>query len=332
GDKGWLEREEGGYFFYLSGDEVGVKQLWVYGPVGAGEARQVTDSEYGVADFVIDERGERLVYGRGREDGGHDLWLLSLVTGEERALLLCPARDCRQAVWGPDGERLIFERRGQQAALLWSEPRLWWLELATGATRGVLAEPTRPASAARFSADGSWLAYYDWWDDQLVVAEVGGERQYVIPSEATAGAVWHPSEAQLVVPAAILERSGVGTRLTLLDVETGALKDISGEFPADDWAPSWAPDGSALALARRVPGTGMGRQVVVMPAEGGGGLLLTEDVAFHYSRVQWSPSGEWLLWERRHQNGEGGVEVGIIDVGTGEILDSVTGEFGWWWP
>ena len=69
--------------------------------------------------------------------------------------------------------------------------------------------------------------------------------------------------------------------------------------PADDYTPSWSPDGTKVAFARW-PGFG-GGQIWVMNADGTGQVNLTNNSADNWL-PSWSPDGTKIAFTRSERS------------------------------
>jgi TolB protein len=66
--------------------------------------------------------------------------------------------------------------------------------------------------------------------------------------------------------------------------------------PADDWNPSWSPDGTMIAFASNRTGTGGFYDIFVMNADGSGAVKLTEHPTDDVT-PNWSPDGTQIAFE-----------------------------------
>ena len=150
-----------------------------------------------VLDFALSPDGRRVVYSVGvGPDGG--LRLVDAAGGGDRELLLCPQTECSGPVWAPDGARLVYERRTQEATGALASPRLMWLDPASGATIPLIAGEVI-GYGARFSPDGAWLSYVSPADEGIVLYHLADGAQRLLSGRTGRPAAFSPDSTQLIV-------------------------------------------------------------------------------------------------------------------------------------
>jgi len=87
-----------------------------------------------------------------------------------------------------------------------------------------------------------------------------------------------------------------GTGLSVVDLTSGAARELTASVDARRWAPfAWSADGRLLAYADVGP-DGRGRVAVFDAQAGASTVLLESDGRGFYAGLSWTPAGGWLLY------------------------------------
>ena len=319
---------------YLAEDRQGYYQIVLVDPfdVAAGP-RQLTAEPFGLWDYMPAPDGSTIAYAAIRADGGSDLWAIAPDGGNRRLLLACPEAACSGPAWHPDGQRLIYERRGAgELAVGQGLSRLWWLDLASGDTAAVFDDNQWLGFAAAISPDGQWLAHVAPHKLALYVYNLRDGRSLEIPTQMGEPGVWNPRGDLLLYTDIVTMGNGFPTHVFRVNVESGNALDISGEDTLGDSAPAWSPDGREIVLSRRTPGSPVAGQVWLMPASGGDGRFLPGGTGQHQTALSWSPDGRMLLSQRIPLAGLDQPAIWLHDLLTDEEREVGLGAWPRWLP
>ncbi|HJO39400.1 MAG: S9 family peptidase [Vicinamibacterales bacterium] len=226
---------DGSFFAFLSdrnADDGGDDQLFFMRPDG-GEARQITNAEYGVADFAFSLDGDWLAY-RSGDEGLEQLYRLPVgdLFSAEPEQLTDGEAGVEDWEWARNSRRVYFtrpdahdaddvERREQKFTVdirNMETPfsKLWAVDPATGETVRLTDQPDVSVSAFRLSADGRWITF------------TGGST-------------------------ARYERNITGARLYadqfLLNLETADVERLTDNFEVGESLASVSPDGRWVAFS-----------------------------------------------------------------------------------
>lgn len=307
---------------YLGFDEYDHDQIYVVSPT-TGQMTQLTQTPLGVIDLAVSPGGAIIAFSVWRDDDGSDLWVMETDSGKQSPLLTCPGLACSDPVWTPDGERLVYEQRLFLPDGTLGQPRLWWLDPADGKTEPVFIDEARHGFAAGWSPDGQWLSYLLPDTEGVQIYNIDDGRGFVFPSQTGEQAVWHPQGNLLLVTHFSPGNEEFATHMLQIDPAQGSWIDLSGDGePVEDGAPAWSPAGEWLAFTRKPALVSMGRQIWVMPEDGGEAQYLIAEPEFYHGRPAWSPDGKMLAFYRFSlQNPEGVPGVWLLDIESGQMQE-----------
>lgn len=301
----------------------GTAQLYALDPEG-GTREFLAGAEHGVVDYAVGPQGDRLIYAALRGDGGVDLRLLDLGSGEDTLVYACPEGiRCQSLDLGMDGEQLAFERsswlNGAGGRRVPGPKQVWEIDLLDSEPVP-LGPSEHDTFYPRWSPSGL-LAFYDASLGSVTVLDPQQRTSPLtvstIPNQLGLPGSWSVDGATLILAdmlfteASNAEQSG-GERpvvfyshLFAFDVLSGGAADLSApeRAPVEDASPTVSPDGRWIAFARKyldhrwTPG----RQLWVMRLDGSQSRQLTFDADFNHAGLSWSPDSSRLVYVRVNQ-------------------------------
>lgn len=152
-------------------------------------------------------------------------------------------------------------------------------------------------------------------------------RRYTVSNQAGRAAAWASDSSPLLVPD-ILGAKGPRrpTHVFRLNVEDGALIDLSGDPAVDDHWETWSPDGQWIAVARRDLSQGAqtgGSVIWLLAPDGTAKQQITRDERMMVGNLAWSPDSAHLLYTRYPLEGYETEAVWTMDVRTGDAQELV---------
>ena len=284
---------------YVTLDDNDKDQLFLTSADGSDNS-VLTSEPFGISDYSVAPNGTSVVFAALREDQGSDLWALDVTSGEKSLLLDCPGAVCNQAVWHPDGRRIVYERRNfitDDSAP--GPPRLWWLNPATSETVPVFEDQQQIGYGASWSRTGQWLGYVSPATQGIQMFNINTGQNVLVPSRMGGLPVWHPTENSILITDIQPGDEGFAVHLLQATPEQGGLVDLSeGDGAVEDSSPRWSPDGQQLVFTRKVAGAAMGKQVWLMNSDGSNAQFITNDTQIHHGLPRWSPNGRQIIFQR----------------------------------
>ncbi len=318
---------------FLDTDSANRYQLYITPAIAPGPVALTTES-FGVWDYQLSPDASTIAYAAPRQYGGSDVWLIAPDGTGRRAVLGCETAACAHLQWSPDGTRLSYERTDPPTP---EQPlgltTLWWLDPATGDTAPLFSDSQLPSFNGVWSPDGQWLAYVAPGSGSMQLYNLGDGRRVSLPTQTGSAAIWSP-DGRAVLYTDIRDENGESlTHLLRYDIASGTTTDLTGPGGLGDTWATWSPDGTQIAIVRRIF-TGsqaeLGDQIWVMDADGGGARPLTQVGDVMHGPPVWSPDGSALLFHRYVLAGSTAAPgVWRLDVATQTLTQAAVGGM---WP
>lgn len=316
---------------FIKPDPEGPDQIFVADADGRQPPTQLSQANATVLDFAVAPDSSQIAYAVMTHDQGTtgtaDLWLMNADGANQRMLLACPEAMCSRPVWTPDGRRLVYERREiLNPGAPPGNPRLWWLDVASGQTVPVFGDSQLLGLFAAISPDGRWLSYVSPTDQGIQLYNLEDGSGLLVPNKMGTAVSWHPHSNQITLADIVTSETDWGVVITAVSIPDGDVTMLSesarGGLDVDDSNPAWSPDGRRIAFGRKEARSAMGRQLWLMDADGTAVVPLSGDPDIHHSAFYWSPDGRTLLYQRynlKELYAQPGVWV--VDIQTGQTTE-----------
>ncbi len=275
---------------YLNADENKHKQLFIVGTQGS-DPLKLTDTANGVADFAISPDQKQLIYIEQTEDIEYNLWLMNLISKENRLVTSCKEAVCGQPIWSPDGNHVVYE----YMALDGGASSLWWFDVASGKAQPVFQEERLPGTNPRWSPNGEWLSYATPDGIRLYHLESGESR--LIENILGAAVQWSPDSESILLRDVVIKQDQFITQLFLYDLPSETITNLNANENMENILAAWSPDGEFIAVVRRDISILRGDQIWLMRADGSEAHVITDVPAVLHGSLNWSPDGEYVLYD-----------------------------------
>lgn len=281
--------------------------LWLIDPAVPFEPKQLTNSHIGVLDYRVSPDGTQIVYAAQASDGTADLYLIPSSGGTPHPLTRCEKALCQSPDWSPDGLRIVYERRENNADLPQLDRgvgRAWVLNLKDLSTSPLLPESQMLGHAPQWSPDGTQIAVYDKNLGGIAIYDTGKGSSKFIKTLVEETGKFDPGGSRLVFAQLITTPQQFYNAFVLADLANPdkGLRTLNGRdnAPVDDRQAAWTPDGKKLAITRRYieRPTPCGPQVYLLDPENGSAEPLVPDPNFVQGAISWNPAGDQLLMQR----------------------------------
>ncbi len=291
--------------------------LWAQ-PAGGGTARQLSQGS-AVYDFAVSVDGGQIAYSALNAERGFDLWVEKRDGSQARVVVDCGSGRCTNPSWRWDGNELANSRievkagaeNGSQTAHSQNmtpgpnvtptgQPRIWTLDLNSGQTTPLYADPQITGTDPLWSPDGSKIAFIDPASGGVRIYRFDGGADIFLPAITPVLGSW----------------SADSTRLTFSDLDTAALPSFgaayevsfpdgqvtplfaNGPADADYNVPVLSPGGSWYAVGVRISGGSLGRQLWLLGQDGSQRKALGSDFTVTQAAYSWSPDGVRLAFQQ----------------------------------
>ncbi|MCB0110949.1 MAG: Ig-like domain-containing protein, partial [Caldilineaceae bacterium] len=230
-------------------------------------AQQLTHGPLNVWDFSVSPVGGEIIYSALKEDGSSDLWRLQPGGVAPTLFVPCPNAVCSSSAWSLDGKLLAYARRNASefGAATLSPPRLWLFDPATGESLPLFNDNQTLAFEPSWSADSAWISYVSPNDGGVGVVHLERGETHFYPTISGESAQWHPTQTRFLYTLFQQQNEQFVAHLIEVDPVSGETHNLSGEQAlVEDGAPAWSPDGSWIALRRKMlagPDSTPGKQI-----------------------------------------------------------------------
>ncbi len=277
--------------------------LWITDPAQPDQARQITNSPTGIADYSVSPDGTQIAFVEQNPDNKtSDIKLINIANGALQQVTNCANAVCVAPVWRPDGKVIAYERTEYDEQFGSSPPRIWLIDLSTvpATTRPLFQERQILGYDAQWSGDGNRIALVDSASVSILIYDFTTGKIISIASQAGESGALSPDGTRLIYPDIVFPPEGALTKQRLAVIDTGEFESLTdNDAPISDRQARWSPDGTKIALAREDhDATVSGTQIVLYDLRTGETTLLTDDPRYANLSFWWSPTGDQLVIQR----------------------------------
>jgi TolB protein len=218
-------------------------------------------------------------------DGGSELWTMRADGSERRRLA---AASNAPLSWSPDGRWIVYGATDGSLKAVAADGT----QTVPIAARGERPSWSPDGRSIAFVRDAQYFVVTNGVEEQLAV---GFREPVSVPSTARAPS-WSPDSRRLVIAPGAPDPLSFPTGrsdLYVVDVTSGAARQLTATPHVDEGAARWSPDGSQIAFVRRTEEPPY-LEVDLIDPDGGGERRFLLDA----SLPAWSPDGRAIAFTR----------------------------------
>lgn len=205
---------------------------------------------------------------------------------------LASSPDASHPAWSPDGKSILFTTEGD----------LWVMDYRGQNKKQLTNTPDDYEDVGIWSPDGTAVAFLSEANEGgtvgLCMMDADGSNRKTLTNKLADMPAWSPDGSQIAFIA-------VGGGISVIDINGTNLVNLT-DIPYNDYGPTWSPDGSQIAFHTTRDGNG---EIYLMNADGSELTNLTNSTADEsVFGAQWSPDGQWLVYDAV----EGSAEEGLV--------------------
>ncbi len=286
----------------------GQSGIWSMDSSG-GDVKRLTDETVKVLSFDV------------AQSGGIDLWRVSRDGGDASLLLDCGFDRCTTPVIAPGDTRIAYSREaaGPTPDLPFGSPRIWVVDLVSGANQAVYEDQSILGYSPVWSPDANRLASFDGLSDFINLIDFQTGEHLLFPSSTGGPITWAPDSTRFMYTTFEQTEQGGRTLVKLADLSTSETLTFIGEKDAYDYAyysVAWSPREDRAVLSLRASEDEPTQVLWVFDPSLLDGVVIAGDPEYTYNSPQWDPWGSALLFQQFKLRGQYTPEISIWHDGT----------------
>ncbi len=308
------------------------QELFVFGLDDEPSRIQLTHVNGRVFDYQVSPDGEEVVFSALNDLKGIDLWIVQRDGSNQRKLLDCGADRCSTPDWSPIFRELAYTREGTglDPSGPKGAPRIWILDIKSGQTSPLFADPQKIGYGPMWSPDGQWLSI--WNGSQGGIEVVNRNTGDTLMLESANGDVgcWTQDSQFLYYSNMVSGEAGFRNVILRADISNRSISTIlggnveGGGFSID--SPVCSPIDQWVAVTLQENVQIPGRQLFLLNPDEKGRISIMDDLSRIPGFYSWTPNGERLVFQSFIFGGyENDAEIWVWDWKTGKSEIITTG-------
>jgi Tol biopolymer transport system component len=305
--------------------------------MNGGGVKRLTSEEIKVVSFDVAQGGDFIIFTSVNQNGGIDLWKVSRDGGDQALLLDCGFDRCTTPVIAPGDTRIAYSREaaGPTPDLPFGSPRIWVVDLESGADGPVYEDQSILGYNHSWSPDGNRLASFDGLADFIHMIDFTSGELVLFPSTTGGPVAWSPDSTRLLYTTFEQTDNGGRTLVMLADLSTGETIPLFGSVDVYDnayYSLAWSALEERLVLGLRMDEDSPSRVLWVLDPSLLEGIVIAQDADYTYNSPQWDPWGAALLFQQFKMRGQFKPEIGLWREGTNQATVLAEGILPQWLP
>ena len=286
---------------YLS-PTAGSSEIWRVDQDGLN-ARQITQTGGKVYDFSPAPDGESIVYTVENSQQGNDIRMIDRNGENDRSVLACGADSCTQPVISTDKMTIAYSRRRLsvvQGEAYSPDPRIWTLDLASGATAALYQDPAVSGEDPSWSPDGKRLAFFDQAAHAIHVLDTTNGKDLLLRSQLGVVGSWTADGTQMWYGDLVSSETLPFGSAFKVDLNTDQVEGLFSDLQTQEdlGVPDPNPDGSWVAIGVRYHSGSYSAQLMLIRPDGSDQIDITDEFTYTHGAYSWDPSGTQILYQR----------------------------------
>ena len=295
--------------------ENGQSSIWSKDLRGS-DSRRLTDESIKVISFDVAQNGEFIIFTSTNQNGGIDLWRVSREGGDAYIYVDCGFDRCTTPVIAPGDKRIAYSREaaGPSPELPFGSPRIWVVDLESGANGPVYEDQSILGYNPSWSPDANRLTSFDGLADFIHMIDLQSGEQFLFPSTTGGPVAWSPDSTRFLYTTFEQTEEGGRTQVKLADLTTNETITFIGEKDTYDYAYysiAWSPLEDRAILSLRADEEKPTQVLWVFDPTLLDGIVITSDPDYTYNSPQWDPWGSALLFQQFKMRGQYKPEIGL---------------------
>ncbi len=286
---------------FMKGVETG-KELYKLELEQPGLEIPLTQTNGMVFDFSISPDGEQILYSKGNEQSGIDLWTMNRDGQSQIMILDCGKDRCTAPDWNPVRDEIVFLiEKSIPESSAWDLPRPHLLNLVTGLVSPLFKDPAQVGYDPVWSSKGQWVSV--WQGNAggiLIVQATSKEIGYADPYSEDTGC-WSPEERYFYYSNVKQEGLPIVSIIYKVEILSGLRDYFTGSalfnLGYNYYYPVCHPQGYGILAAVQVDPKIPQREIWWIQADETYQKIYT-DLSQMVTQFSWNPSGTRVLFLR----------------------------------
>lgn len=280
-----------------------------------GEAKRLTSDEIKVLSFDAAQNGDFIVFTTLNENGGVDLWKANRDGSKQSLLLDCKLDRCTVPSISPDAKYVAYSREsaGPTPDIPYGAPRVWLLNLQTGADNPVYADQQVLGYNPSWSPDSKKLISFDGLADLINLYDLSTNQQFVFPSNTGGPVVWSPDSTKFMFTIIRQTEEGFRSQVRMADLTLNETTTLIGENDDQDYgyySLAWSSLEERAVMGFRLSETQPAQVLWMFNPARLDGILIADEPEYTYNSPQWDVYGTTLVFQQFRLKGVNAPEIG----------------------
>ncbi|MBL8089138.1 MAG: Ig-like domain-containing protein [Anaerolineales bacterium] len=283
--------------------------------LNGNEPKRLTSEDIKVLSFDAAGNGDFVVFTTLNENGGVDLWKVNRDGSKQSLLLDCEFDRCTVPSISPDAKYVAYSREsaGPTPDIPYGSPRVWLLNLQTGANNPVYADQQVLGYNPSWSPDSKKLISFDGLADLINLYDLSTNQQFVFPSNTGGPVVWSPDSTKFMFTIIRQTQQGFRSQVRLADLTLNETTTLIGENDDQDYgyySLAWSSLEERAVMGFRLSESQPAQVLWMFNPARLDGILVADEPEYTYNAPQWDPWGSTLVFQQFRLKGVNAPEIG----------------------